>query len=213
MGQLGGTLTLHTMQFSHLHICVLVFSYLIEAAPSDEKEVKEARTNYNSGPQCTDETVKKCKKIPQVEEHEECHEEEAEIVDTEYEEICEDVVTTHCEEFSQTVPDSYRLQYSGYGSVLLDTHQGQLYSSVPKCEDKTEKQCKKVPKQVPQKVPQKVCEIKVDTKEVEECVDVIVTNCIEIHKEVSREVRILGTESYLLPPGQEYEPGQAEVLV
>merc|ERR1712243_20700 len=89
--QLGGTLTVHTMQFSHLHICVLVLFYLTEAAPSDEKEVKEARTNYNSGPQCTDETVKKCKKIPQVEEHEECHEEDAEIVGTEYEERCEDV--------------------------------------------------------------------------------------------------------------------------
>jgi len=182
---------------------LLVLFCLLEAAPSDDGEVKEARASYNSGPQCTEEKVNKCKKIPQAEEHEECHEEEVEIVDTEYEEICEDVVTTRCEEFTQTVPDSYRLQYSGYGSVLLDTQQGQLFSSEPKCEEQTQKQCTKVPKQVPQNIPQKVCETIVDTKMVEVCEDVIVTNCIEIHKELFREVRILGTKSYLLPPGQD----------
>jgi len=194
------------MHLLHHLAYLLVLSCLLEGAPSDDGDGevrKEARASYNSGPQCTEEKVSKCKKIPQAEEREECHEEEVEIVDTEYEEICEDVVKTRCEEFTQTVPDSYRLQYSGFGSVLLDTQQGQLFSSEPKCEDQKQKQCTKVPKQVPQNIPQKVCETIVDTKMVEVCEDVIVTNCIEIHKELFREVRILGTESYLLPPGQD----------
>jgi len=194
------------MYLLHHLAYLLVLSCLLEGAPSDDGDGevrKEARASYNSGPQCTEEKVNKCKKIPQAEEREECHEEEVEIVDTEYEEICEDVVKTRCEEFTQTVPDSYRLQYSGFGSVLLDTQQGQLFSSEPKCEDQKQKQCTKVPKQVPQNIPQKVCETIVDTKMVEVCEDVIVTNCIEIHKELFREVRILGTESYLLPPGQD----------
>eukprot|EP00091_Calanus_sinicus_P019104 TRINITY_DN4641_c0_g1_i1.p1 TRINITY_DN4641_c0_g1~~TRINITY_DN4641_c0_g1_i1.p1 ORF type:complete len:230 (+),score=54.26 TRINITY_DN4641_c0_g1_i1:101-691(+) len=179
----------------------LVFN-LVNSAPSEDKV---AKTSYSSGPQCMDKTERKCKKIPKTEQREECHEEQSEVLDTEYVEECEDVITTRCEEFSQQVHDSYHIGYSGYGQVLLQNRPGQIYSTVPKCEEIISKQCKKVPKEKSQTIPHKVCNTVVDTTIIEECQDIITTNCFEIHKHLEREVRVTGTDSYLVPPGEEYQ--------
>merc|ERR1712106_441775 len=184
---------------------LVVFSLMCSSAKTAPSDEKEARTSYSSGPQCTDEKQRKCKKIPQSEEREECHEELEEVLDTQYVEECQDIATTHCEEFSQTVHGSYHLGYSGHGQVLLETEPGQIFSSAPKCEEKLQKQCTKVPKQEPHTAPRKVCNTVVYESILEECEDIIVTNCFEIHKQLFREVRIIGTDSYLLPPGQEFE--------
>ena len=187
---------LYTLASAFLMCC------LVKSAPSDDKV---AKTSYSSGPQCTDQTERKCKKIPKTEQRQECHEEQGEVLDTDYVEECEDIITTHCEEFSQQVHDSYHIGYSGYGQVLLETRPGQVYSTVPKCEDKINKQCRKVPKKKSQIIPHKVCNTIVDTTIVEECEDIITTNCFEIHKQLQREVRVTGTDSYQVPPGEEYQ--------
>ena len=179
-----------------LYVATFMTTSLVIAAQEEVKS--EAFTEYKSGPQCTDTKERKCHAVPKKETYEECHIEQDIVYDTIYEEKCEDVIKKRCTETSELVHENYLKRYSGHGSVLFETRPQSKQFSEPECVEEKENVCTKIPKQQIQAVPKDVCENKTRVVAVEECNEVIVTDCINVEKEIHREIRILGTESYLL---------------
>ena len=96
----------------------------------------------------------------------ECHEEFDTIVDTNYIQDCQDIVTHHCEQISTRVQhtsaivgqESYLASEGhGYQKRESEARPGYEYTSEPQCHAKKNTQCQKKPVQTSRQIPRQVC--------------------------------------------------------
>ena len=161
--------------------------------------------------QCFSKPHKECHQKPVHEEREECHVEHEVIVDIDYIEECEELITTHCEHDSETVENHSRIvggesqvvdvRHEGYGEyhkreAVAGDKDG--YNSGPKCHEKKDHKCHKKPIQNERKIPHTICKKIVDTTYIEECEETFTTKCHNHHSKYHTSTTIAGHESYTI---------------
>ena len=177
-----------------------------EAAPGG---VYGSSGGYSSPPQCYSKPHRQCHQKPVQNQRQECHTEYDIKVDTTYIEECEELVTTQCHETSKQVyhssavvgHDTQVVKGHGYHKRDADAepgYGGQSYSSGPQCQDHVEHKCHKVPQQSEQKIPRQVCKTIVDTTYIEECVEEVITECHQSHKQVHHSSNVVGHDSQVI---------------
>ena len=156
--------------------------------------------------QCFSKPYKQCQQKPIQKQRQECHTEYDIKIDTTYIENCEEIVTQHCQEVSKQVHHSSavvghdsQVVKGGYHKRDADAEPGYGgYSSGPQCKNHVEHKCHKVPQQHETKIPRPVCKTIVDTTYIEECVEEVITECHQSHKQVHHSSNVVGHDSQVI---------------
>merc|ERR1712083_507536 len=154
-----------------------------------------------------------------------CHQEYDEILDTVITQHCEEVVTTTCQQVSQTahhtsaiVGQDSKIVATGvvatpavtvaHGHPAADADPeadpGYAYASspvvsAPVCNSVPVKQCKDVPVSTPRKVAKTVCATHVDVTTIEDCKEVITTQCSQTSQKVATHSAVVGHDTKVGP--------------
>merc|ERR1712212_1174090 len=168
-----------------------------------------------------------------------CHQEYDEILDTVITQHCEEVVTTTCQQVSQTahhtsaiVGQDSKIVATGHGHAVVahghavaapvrshgavghhghhlgkrdaEAEPGYAYASspvvsAPVCNSVPVKQCKDVPVSTPRKVAKTVGATHVDVTTIEDCKEVITTQCSQTSQKVATHSAVVGHDTKVGP--------------
>merc|ERR1711970_1350746 len=173
-----------------------------------------------------------------------CHQEYDEILDTVITQHCEEVVTTTCQQVSQTAHHTSAIVgqdskivatgvvatpavtvahghpvAAGHGHAVVahghavaapapdadpEADPGYAYASspvvsAPVCNSVPVKQCKDVPVSTPRKVAKTVCATHVDVTTIEDCKEVITTQCSQTSQKVATHSAVVGHDTKVGP--------------
>merc|ERR1711892_1134734 len=201
MGTQKGTNSLSKLKMLRF-VAVLAFAAVAQAAPGGGHfayghQQKHCHTKYNI-------------KLEQA-----CHEEYDVIVDTTYIEECQDIVTQHCQETSQQVHHSSAVVghdsqivshgHSGYlkreAKAEAEPGYGHNHHNNLQCFSKPHKQCHQKPVQNQRQECHEEYDVIVDTTYIEECQDIITTQCHETSQQVQHSSAVVGHDSQVVSHG------------